>query len=148
MSDDSRAISPGPEKQRAKGQHAKRCATHCRTQPRSQAASDGSDRPSSKTIQGNMSSIRFMSDAMPPPQRRAMGVYAGPSLKKPKQNSQSLSKTYVSFSFFLFLSLSFSFFLSGNNRCGSSRCSAARTWRYGWEQSISALLPPQQFQTR
>jgi hypothetical protein len=35
-----------------------------RSQPSSQAASDGSDRPSSKTTQGNMPSIRFMSDAM------------------------------------------------------------------------------------
>jgi hypothetical protein len=33
-------------------------------QPSSQAASDGSDSPSSKTTQGNMSLIRFMSDAM------------------------------------------------------------------------------------
>jgi hypothetical protein len=31
----------------------------------SQTASDGSDRPSSKTTHGNMASIRFMADAMP-----------------------------------------------------------------------------------
>jgi hypothetical protein len=37
---------------------------NCRSQPSSQAASDGSDRPISKTTHGNMPSIRFMSDAM------------------------------------------------------------------------------------
>jgi hypothetical protein len=39
----------------------------------SQTASNGSDRPSSKTTQGNMSSIWFMANAMPykrPQQRR------------------------------------------------------------------------------
>jgi hypothetical protein len=35
-----------------------------RSQPRSKAASDGSDRPSSKTTQGNIPSIRFVPDAM------------------------------------------------------------------------------------
>src|SRR5262249_15395701 len=40
------------------------CSFDCRSQPSSKAASDGSNRPSSKTTQGNMSSIRFMSDAM------------------------------------------------------------------------------------